>query len=375
MWMKNKKAFIVCLGGIVLLNILLYLPTINYDFISDDHVLIVENPRIKHFDGLVKDMISPFSLRVDSPLLPYWRPLVLFSYYLDYQIWGMTPGGFHLTNILVNTLNALLVFLIFFFITGKLTPASFIALIFSIHPSHVESAAWISGRTDLLSSMFILSSIYFALLFTRRKKVLWYWLSLAALIFALLSKEVALFLSIILTFIFYFGLPKEERTRKNKWKRLLATIPFWVITGIYVLLHWQFTQIPGFISKLSFKHIFLIIKTIGAYVRIILFPFFPAPYFSMREYNTMAGEYFLLCFLAIVLLAWIFKRRKNFKMSLSGLTALIFLVPVLDPIIIPAYPNITFRFAYLASIFAAVFFTEIILNVNVKKKKKNEIIQ
>jgi predicted membrane-bound mannosyltransferase len=86
-------------------------------------------------------------------------------------------------------LNGILLFLIFYFITTKLSYSFFIALFFSIHPSHVEAVSWVSGRTDLLASLFIFSAMLFFILFIKKERIIFYFISTLCFIAALLSKE------------------------------------------------------------------------------------------------------------------------------------------------------------------------------------------
>lgn len=81
----------------------------------------------------------------------HWYPLTWLSFALDHALWGLHPFGFHLTNVLLHSANAVL----FFLVSGSV-PA---ALFFSLHPLRVESVAWITERSDLLSAFFLLACL------------------------------------------------------------------------------------------------------------------------------------------------------------------------------------------------------------------------
>ncbi len=83
-----------------------------------------------------------------------WHPLTLISLQLDAELFGPGPYGFHRTAVLLHALNSLLVFLAFRSLTGNLLRSAIVAGLFSLHPMHVESVAWISERKDLLSGFF-----------------------------------------------------------------------------------------------------------------------------------------------------------------------------------------------------------------------------
>jgi tetratricopeptide (TPR) repeat protein len=83
----------------------------------------------------------------------HWYPLTWLSFSLDHALWGLDPFGFHLTNVLLHGANAAL-----FYMAAGSVPA---ALFFSLHPLRVESVAWITERSDLLSAFFLLASLRF----------------------------------------------------------------------------------------------------------------------------------------------------------------------------------------------------------------------
>jgi hypothetical protein len=87
---------------------------------------------------------------------------------MDYELYGLNPWGYHLTNLLLHTTNTLLVFLVFMRITGYLWQSAFVAAVFALHPLHVESVAWISERKDVLSTLFWMLTMWAYLHYTER---------------------------------------------------------------------------------------------------------------------------------------------------------------------------------------------------------------
>ena len=83
-----------------------------------------------------------------------WQPLTWLSMMLDYKMYGMSAGGYHVTNVLIHLVNTLLLFLILGRMTGGLWKSGFVAALFAVHPLHVESVAWVMARKDVLSTMF-----------------------------------------------------------------------------------------------------------------------------------------------------------------------------------------------------------------------------
>lgn len=359
----DKKKILLMMVTLVALNFLLYINTVNYDFLKDDFRLIVENPRIKDFQSFLHAIDSKFFAFPDFPYLHYWRPLSLFSFFVDYQLWGLNPSGFHLFNILINTFNALLLFLVFYHLFDKIYYAFLGALFFSIHPCHVEAVSWISGRTDLLSSFFLFTASLFFILFLKKRKALFYLVTVVFFILALLSKENGvLFPLLAMGLIFIVPFNSKDRTDKTDRsygvQKVLLTLPFWIVDLGYIMLHNRFSGVQNVVENFSFKDIFIIIKTIGAYTKVILTPFFPTPHFSMHHFDQNHLEFLLFFAAALGILGFMLVNREKYKYSFYSLLFFIFLLPVLDPEIVPSYPKIVIRFAYIPAVFAGVFFVD-----------------
>jgi protein O-mannosyl-transferase len=130
----------------------------------DDDVTLVTNTR---FRGLgwaqLKWMFTTF-------YMGHYQPLSWVTFATDYLLWGMNPFGFHLTNVFLHSLNAVLVFILSFRLFSAAIPsttkshlllfgAAITALLFSVHPLRVESVAWATQRRDVLSAFFLLSTV------------------------------------------------------------------------------------------------------------------------------------------------------------------------------------------------------------------------
>lgn len=131
----------------------------------------------------------------------YYRPLIILSYIFDKLVLGLSPGLMHIENILLHLVNVILVFSL----TGKIkkivSPGEkdadsllplFAAVLFGLHPINSESVNWISGRTDLLAGMFVLSSALFLLKYGETSQKNYSILSVIAILGAILSKETAI---------------------------------------------------------------------------------------------------------------------------------------------------------------------------------------
>src|SRR5262249_31639583 len=127
-----------------------------------------------------------------SPRSSYYRPLFLTWLVLNHSLFGLAPAGWHLMLILLHLLATYLTFRLVIDITGDTIASALAALIFGLHPVHVESVAWISGATDVLCAVALLcASIALERALKNERAGLWAGLSFLSFAVALLFKETA----------------------------------------------------------------------------------------------------------------------------------------------------------------------------------------
>jgi tetratricopeptide (TPR) repeat protein len=132
-----------------------FVQTLRHEFVNyDDDVYVYENPEVSR--GLTLQGIVWAFTHVHSS---NWHPLTWISHMLDCQLYGLSPGGHHLTNILLHTATAILLFLVLRRMSGALWRSAFVAAVFAIHPLRVESVAWVAERKDVLSGVFFMLTI------------------------------------------------------------------------------------------------------------------------------------------------------------------------------------------------------------------------
>ncbi len=191
---------------------LAYSNTLFNGFFYDDFHVVIENIWIRDFKYLPEIFTSHlWGFREESASF-YYRPILHVIFMIDYHLFGLSPWGYHLVNVIFHGVNTVLVFLIALFLfssfelnktglnkTGLnktgLNKASLLAfasaLIFAVHPAHVEPVAWVSAMTELSFTLFLLLSLYLYMIsFAGRR--LFYFLSLFAFFASLLCKETAL---------------------------------------------------------------------------------------------------------------------------------------------------------------------------------------
>ena len=256
----NRAPVYVAALSIALLTFLVYLPSLGGGFVNwDDDVYVTNNPQIWTLDpGFLGWVFTSF--------VNYnWYPITILSLAVDHALWGLEPMGYHLTNTLLHTINTLLVFTLALRLvavakketggsaaTGPTSRdavfativAAATALLFGVHPLHVESVAWVSERKDVLYACFFLLSIIAYLKYARghtdkadkadmangsreARRPLYYAASLLFFILSLMSKPMAVTLPMVLLILDYYPLKRLGDTGRAPSSRvLLEKLPF-----------------------------------------------------------------------------------------------------------------------------------------------------
>jgi protein O-mannosyl-transferase len=223
-----------------LIALLLYLPSIGFDFVRDDHELIVRNAFLRR-DGFLGRLLTSDFWASAAQGAHLWRPLVTFSFWLEGRMFGWNPAGFHAVNVLAHA-AASGVLAVLMLGAGVPRLAALIAGIwFATTPVHVESVAWIAGRTDVLCALFA----FLALALDRRARRagrshpgVW---APVALLVALLAKEAALPVFAVLAIAWWVDAnPPRTLRAMARW---LA--PYAVVTIVYLIAHEVFAAPLG----------------------------------------------------------------------------------------------------------------------------------
>jgi len=235
-----KTNRIICMG-LFLLTLWVYLPALRHDFIVyDDENYVRANPHV--VQGLTSENIH---WAFTTGYQRNWHPLTWLSHMLDCQLFGLQPWGHHLTNLLFHALNTALVFLVLRIMTGAVWRSLFVALLFGLHPLHVESVAWVAERKDVLSTCFGLLTL---LAYVRCAQQVasggcpvpagsrftfhvsrFYILSLACFALGLMSKPMLVTLPCVLLLLDYW--PLDRWPREGFWKLVVEKVPFFLFSA------------------------------------------------------------------------------------------------------------------------------------------------
>jgi protein O-mannosyl-transferase len=170
-------------GAIAVAAIIAYARSFAGEWISDDVEMIAENSLLRSLAPANLGALA--SARTDGV---NYIPLTFFSLALDYQLWGLQPFGFHVTNLILHIANAILVYLLLVRLQESHGLAASASLLWALHPVQVESVAWISERKNLLSTLFFLLALLAYLRWSVAPRARTYALVLLLFLGALLSK-------------------------------------------------------------------------------------------------------------------------------------------------------------------------------------------
>ncbi len=298
---KNRWWLVIAL---IAITFIIFSPSLNNDFVRwDDNQYVTENE-------LVKDISLNNLGKFGDNVAGNFHPLTMISLALDYHFFGLNPFYFHLKNLIFHLLNTVLVFFFIMKVSKNNYFVSFFtALLFGIHPMHVESVAWVSERKDVLYTFYFLTGLLLYYEYVQRKKKLFYFLSLIAFVFSTLSKSAAVVFPLVLLLIDYCEKGKFEL------KGLFQKVPFFVLALVIGIIALKTQSDAGAVEKTDFTFFGRIRMATGGnweYIRKFLFPEPLTNYYPIPNFNNNSFFYFqsiLVFVLLFFLIIRYFKRN------------------------------------------------------------------
>jgi len=217
---------------ITVLALVIFLPGLKNNFVSwDDNVYLQENTSILDASWYsVKKIFSSF-------YIGNYQPLTVLTFLTEYHFFRFNPFFYHLDNIILHLAVVLLVFWLFFILSRRVSIAAMVSLLFAVHPLRVESVVWVSGRKDMLYSIFFLGAFIAYIKWRERQPApRLYWLSVALFLGAILCKAMSMTLPAVLLLVDFFMARKfDKRTILDKIPYLIlaAVFSYVAVTGAY----------------------------------------------------------------------------------------------------------------------------------------------
>ncbi|MEI6683663.1 MAG: tetratricopeptide repeat protein [Bacteroidota bacterium] len=344
-----------------MISFIAYLPVFKCQFTNwDDPVYVLENSQVKQLSA---GNIYYFFTRSSAS---NYHPLTMISLSADYFISSKISGGlkpdheikaviFHFVNLFFHLLNTILVFLFIYNLTGKNPVISFItALLFGIHPMHVESVAWIAERKDVLYAFFLLAGLNYYLKFIKYNSNKFYIFSLLFFILSLLSKPAAVIFPLLLFCIDYY------LNRPFNYKLFFQKIPFLalsVIFGITTLVIQSHDAIASFSTLTIAQRFFCVSYGMVMYLVKFLLPvnlsaFYPFP--QLTPAGFLPVFYYLAPILLIAIVGAVAWSRKSTRVVVFGFLVFFFSICLVLQVISVGKALMADRYTYIP--FIGLFF-------------------
>ena len=292
--MINAKSFDGYLPHLIIIAFAfaLYCNTLFYDYTLDDLIVIKENAFTKKgvegLAGIFKyDSFTGF-FGVQKTLVAggRYRPLSIATFAIEYQLFnGFNPFFSRLVNIFLYGITGMLIMIIFLRLMMPkpinkwyLTIPFITAMLFIAHPVHTEVVANIKGRDEILSLLFSLASLWFALRYLDKNKIYFFLLSGLSFFLGMLSKENAIMFLFIIPLTIYFF------TKHPLKKNLYCTVFLFIAALLFIFIRFlvlgylNSPELPKellnnpFLFATDSQKIGTIMLTLGLYIKLLFFP-------------------------------------------------------------------------------------------------------
>jgi len=367
--MESKTTYrlrIIILSIVLLAPLAVYISALRYQFVFDDPDQIVYNAAVHSANSIPHYFTSDVSPHANADEVGnFYRPVFLLWLLVNYKIGGLNPVWWHATSLSVHLLAILLVYLLAFRLSRDELLAGGSALLFGLHPVHIEAVAWVSGVTEPLLAVFFLSS--FLCFIRSRERGLpsrrrwWLSASLGLYVVAILEKETAIALPAVIFFYNWLFEANDER-REGEPKKdhgrlfgsLASALPYFGLTAVY--LGARFLALKGLghaITPLSLKTMILTWPSVWMfYVRLLVWPiglsaFYDTPYITSLSIRDFVAPVLVIGIIAATLYFWSRSSR------LVGFFSIWILLPILPLLNVSVFKDGEIahdRYLYLPSI-------------------------
>lgn len=301
------------------LAIALYAGTLRYDFVWDDLALTVLNQYIRRLADL------PTWLNMTADQLSFgafsgnlYRPGVMISMAVDFAVWGENPVGFHLTNVLLHGLMVYLVYQLVRSVLSREDLAIVAALLFAVHPTHVEAVAWIAARGDLWVSVWMTTAV---LLYHRSLRAQGYHRAglyagaLATTAAGLAFKETAVVLPALFLLLECLGPRINAPHGRASLLALARAVPFWIMAVVHLVFlsrPLQTYSAAPFSPEVLLHRLPGSLEIFARYLSLLLFPVHMRPFYGLHRNGSFFEPWPMLgglLFVGVVLVGVISWRR------------------------------------------------------------------
>ena len=238
-YLRRPSVLLPLLG---LVTFVLYSGSLSFEFVWDDWPQIVNSPLIRTWSNLPRAFTSDLWYHVARHQV-YYRPLFVAWSMLNYSLFGLRPWGWHLGAVLLHVAALLAVFWLAWKLGLEYWTAALAALIFALHPIHIEPVTWVSAASDTMVTIFaalafgaFLNGRNTARSLQKNKRTAWWLASLALLACALLTKEMAVVFAVLVGIYAWLNPAEKSSPVKRVLAAAIEAAPYAVVTLAYALL-------------------------------------------------------------------------------------------------------------------------------------------
>ena len=299
-----------------LMVIILYSQAVLFDFADyDDVQYITRNPHVA--GGLTVDNIF-WAFR--SLYASNWHPLTWISHMLDVQIFGMNPSGHHFTNILIHASNAVLLFFVLTRMTGARWQSMTVAVLFALHPLHVESVAFVAERKDVLSMLFWMLTMLAYFSYVRYPSILRYSVVMLLYAMGLMAKPMLVSLPFILLLLDFWPLGRWREHDGDVshtiifWRLVLEKLPLFGLAAASCIVTVVAQDAGGSLGDLAFSALLSNLEntlvSYAAYLSMMMWPVGLSAFYPLQEHSwwQIGGSALVLASISFVSIHQIHKR-------------------------------------------------------------------
>lgn len=325
---KSSGLVLAICAGLAGLIWFVFGETRHYPFVNfDDPEYVYEVPEINH--GLTIHGLKWAFSHLPSP---NWYPLVNISHMIEAEFFGMNAGPYHLTNVCLHAVTAILLFLVLRSAAGQPWASAFVAALFAIHPLRVESVVWIIERKDVLSGVFFVLTLGAYVRYVRKATVSRY--ALMSILFGcgLMSKPMLVTLPLVLLLFDYWPLRRKLHEKEGWIKLILEKVPLLALSlGSALITVWGGSRFRvaandvDFVGRLTNAIVGYVI-----YIWQMIWPaklavFYPHPGNQLPVWQVLLAAVILL---AITALAWRLRNEKPYLL-VGWLWYVVMMLPVM----------------------------------------------
>jgi protein O-mannosyl-transferase len=295
------------------------------DFVYyDDNEYLTENPVVRQ--GLTMEGLKWAFTSFDAS---NWHPVTWLSHMLDVTLFGMDPAWHHLMNLGFHIANALMLFALLRYLTGRLWSAALVAALFALHPLHVESVAWAAERKDVLSMFFWLAAMWAWIWYAAGPRITRYLAVLLLFALGLMSKPMVVTFPLILLALDYWPL---QRTLTGSLRLLIVEKLPMLVMSLMAAGATMMAQRGAItdLGEVSLAHrLANAAVSYFTYIRQMVWPAGLAMHYPYPQQPPYAGAIVAVILLVAITAAVLWLGRKRKYLAFGWIWYLLTLVPVI----------------------------------------------